>query len=77
MINPTYKIAILESAKIRLRSLDLIHYANSFHYNTIQRTKIDYILSGDNRFIKDGRSSTGTKDFTFIDPKTIIELECN
>jgi predicted nucleic acid-binding protein len=77
MINPTYKIAILESTKIRLRTLDLIHYACSVHYNTIQRTRIDYILSGDRDFISNGRSYIGTKDFTFIDPETIIKLECN
>lgn len=77
MMSPIYKIAILESSKIRLRTLDLIHYAYSFHFNTILRTRVDYILSGDESFISNGRSYLGTKDFTFIDPETIIKLECN
>jgi hypothetical protein len=77
MINPVYKVAMLEATKIRLRTLDLIHYAYSFHFNTIQGTRIDYILSGDQDFISNGQSYIGTKDFTFIDPETIIKLECN
>ncbi len=77
MISPIYKIALLESSKIKLRTLDLIHFGYSFHLNTIQRNRVDYILSGDNNFITSGRSYIGTKDFTFIDPETIISLECS
>ena len=77
MINPIYKIAMMEASKIKLRTLDLVHFAYAFHFNTIQRTRVDYILSGDNNFIANGRSYIGTKDFTFIDTETIIKLECN
>lgn len=75
-INPAYKIAILESSKIQLRTLDLLHYAYSMHFYSLQSAKIDYILSGDNNFISKGRSYPGTKNFTFIDPEMMIELEC-
>lgn len=77
MMNPIYKIAILDSSKIRLRTMDLIHYAYASYFNTIQRTRVDYLLTGDLTFISNGRSYKGTKDFTFIDPETIIKLECN
>ncbi len=74
MINPSNKIAILVASKIQLRTLDLIHYANSVHYNHVNLEKIDYILSGDKNFISNGRS--GTRNMTFITPEKFIELEC-
>ena len=75
MMNPIYKIAILESSTIKLRTLDLIHYASTFQHINIQTTGIDYILSGDHNFVSNRRS--GTKESTFIDPDTFIQLECN
>ncbi len=77
MMNPIYKIAILDSSKIRIRTLDLIHYAYASYFNTIQRTRVDYLLSGDLTFISHGRLYKGTRDFTFIDPETIVKLECH
>lgn len=74
-INPIYKLALKQTWKTKLRSLDNIHFATARFYDEYLEFKIKYLVTADAGFLKKKKLCHKISDITVIDPKTFVEIE--
>ena len=74
-INPIYKLALKQTWKTKLRSLNNIHFATARFYDEYLELKIQYLVTADSGFLNKRKFCQKISDITVIDPKTFVEIE--
>lgn len=75
-INLLYKLAISHSSKVKMKTLDNIHFATARYYESFLQNKISYLVTADDDFIKKGKNYREHSEILIIHPRDFVSLEC-
>ncbi len=75
-INPIFKLAYQQSYRIKLRSLDNIHFATARLYDEFLGRRIYYLVTSDRNFLSKRAECQAISKILVINPQTLADLEC-